>query len=158
VKKIEVSKIFNAPVELVWQVWADPELVQRWWGPKNFTSPSANIDFRIGGKSIVSMQAPKELGGQIYFSLWLYQKIEHFKSIEFIQSLCDELGNKINPESVGMPADFPLNIKTVVTFNKLSDTQTKMTVTEYANFGTISNFAQIGLEQSIDKMNEIFQS
>lgn len=62
-QKIEVSKVFNAPIELVWQVWEDPELVKRWWGPKNFTSPSANIDFRVGGKSIVSMQAPKELGG-----------------------------------------------------------------------------------------------
>jgi uncharacterized protein YndB with AHSA1/START domain len=157
VEKIEVSKVFNAPIELVWQVWTDPQLVKRWWGPKKFTSPSATIDFRIGGKSIVSMKAPKELGGQVYFSLWLYQKIEYLQTIEFIQSLCDELGNKINPESVGMPADFPLDIKTIVTFNKLSQTQTKMTVAEYATFGTISNFAQIGLQQSIDKMIEILE-
>ena len=157
-QKIEVSKSFKAPIELVWQVWEDPELVKRWWGPKNFTSPFANIDLRVGGKSIVSMQAPKELGGQIYFSLWQYTKIEYLKTIEFIQSLCDELGNKINPESVGMPADFPIDIKTVVTFSKTTDTQTKMTVTEYANFGTISNFAQIGLEQSIEKMNKIFEN
>jgi len=32
-----------------------------------------------------------------------------------------------------------------------------MTVTEYAEFGTISNFAQIGLEQSLEKMGEIFK-
>jgi uncharacterized protein YndB with AHSA1/START domain len=158
VEKIEVSRIFNAPIELVWQVWADPELVKRWWGPRSFSSPSASIDFRVGARSIVSMQAPKELGGQIYFSLWHYQKIEYLQTIEFIQSLCDEFGNKINPESVGMPTDFPLDIKTVVTFSKISETQTKMTVTEYANFGTISNFAQVGLEQSIDKMDGIFQS
>ena len=84
-QKIEVSKSFKAPIELVWQVWEDPELVRRWWGPKNFTSPFANIDLRVGGKSIVSMQAPKELGGQIYFSLWQYTKIEYLKTIEFIR-------------------------------------------------------------------------
>ncbi|MDB4905188.1 MAG: hypothetical protein JWQ63_4469, partial [Mucilaginibacter sp.] len=63
-KQIEVTKIFNAPVEMVWKVWVDPELVKRWWGPKNFISPVAKIDFREGGKSLVSMKAPKEMGGQ----------------------------------------------------------------------------------------------
>lgn len=80
------------------------------------------------------------------------------QTIEFIQSLCNELGNKINPESVGMPADFPLDIKTIVTFIAQTDSQTKMSVTEYANFGSISDFAQIGLEQSIEKMAEIFRN
>ncbi len=59
---------------------------------------------------------------------------------------------------VGIPTDFPLDIKTVVIFKVLSDTRTEMIVTEYADFGTISNFAQIGLEQSMDKMNEIFKN
>jgi hypothetical protein len=36
------------------------------------------------------------------------------------------------------------------------DDKTEMTVTEYAEFGTICNFAQIGLEQSMDKMVAIF--
>ena len=155
-QKIEVSRIFNAPIELVWKVWEDPELVKRWWGPKTFTSPTAIRDFRVGGESIVSMQAPIELGGQIYFSLWLYSKIDYIQLIEFNQSLCDENGKKINPESVGMPSDFPFDIKTIVTFRAITETQTKMTVTEFAKFGSISNFAQIGLEQSIEKMIDIF--
>jgi hypothetical protein len=57
---------------------------------------------------------------------------------------------------LGMPSDFPLDIKTVVTFKEISANETEMTVTEFADFGTISNFAQIGLEQSMEKMIAIF--
>jgi uncharacterized protein YndB with AHSA1/START domain len=155
-KQIKVTRTFNAPVELVWQVWTDPELVRRWWGPKYFTSPVAKIDFRTGGKSIVSMQAPKEMGGQQFYSLWEYMKILPFETIEFIQSLCDEAGNKIKPTTVGMPADFPIDIRTIITFREIANDTTEMTVIEYAEFGSISNFAQIGLEESMDKMLDIF--
>jgi len=154
--QIEVTKIFNAPVEVVWQVWVDPELVKRWWGPKYFTAPVARIDFREGGRSIVSMLAPKEMGGQEFYSVWRYKKIVPLNTIEFVQSLCDKDGNKIAPAQVGMPPDFPADIRTVVTFNTIASDKTEMTVTEFAEFGTISNFAQIGLEQSMDKMAGIF--
>lgn len=155
-KQIEVSRIFNAPIEMVWKIWTDPELIKRWWGPKNFTSPVANINFGIGLKSIVSMQAPKEMGGQEFYSVWEYVEIISLKKIEFIQSLSDKDGNKIAPIKVGMPADFPIDIQTIVTFQELSKNKTEMTVTEFAEFGSISNFAKIGLEQSMDKMTAIF--
>ena len=155
-KQIEVTRTFNATVEMVWRLWTDPELVKRWWGPKNFTSPVAKIDFREGGKSLVSMKSPVEMGGQEYHSIWVYVKIIPLQRIEFIQSLSDENGIKTDPTKVGMPADFPIDILTIVTFKVVRDTQTEMTVTEYADFGSISNFAQIGLEQSCDKMIAIF--
>ncbi len=155
-KQIEVTRTFNAPVEMVWKVWTDPELVKRWWGPKHFISPVAKIDFREGGNSLVSMLSPIEMGGQEWYSIWEYVKIIPLKSIEFIQSLSDKDGNKTHPTKVGMPSDFPMNIRTVVTFRELGNSKTEMTVTEYADFGTISNFAQIGLEQSLDKIVAIF--
>jgi len=154
-KQISVTKIFNAPVESVWQLWVDPELIKRWWGPKHFTAPLANIDFREGGKSLVSMQAPKEMGGQVWYSIWAYITIVPLQTIEFIQSLADQNGNKTDPTKVGMPPDFPRDIRTVVTFRELADGKTEMMVTEYAEFGSISKFAQIGLEPGIDKMAAI---
>lgn len=155
-KQIEITRTFSAPVEMLWKVWTDPELVKRWWGPKYFTSPMAKIDFREGGKSIVCMKAPKEMGGQAFYSLWVYVTIVPLKTIEFIQSLSDKDGNKIEPEIVGMPADFPRDIRTIVTFRQVANHETEMTVTEYADFGTISNFAQLGLEQSFEKIAAIF--
>ncbi len=155
-KQIEVTRIFNAPLEMIWRVWTEPELVKRWWGPKHFTAPVAKMDFREGGKSLVSMLAPKEMGGQEFYSIWEYVRIIPLQTIEFIQNLADKDGQRIDPVQVGMPADFPPDVRTIVAFKALTDSSTEMTVTEYANFGTISNFAQIGLEQSMDKMAAIF--
>ena len=150
--EISVTRTFNAPVEMVWQLWTDPEMVKRWWGPKNFTAPVANIDFREGGTSLVSMKAPAAMGGREWYSSWNYVKIVKHELIEFIQNLVDEHGQPTDPEQVAMPPDFPKNIRTVVSFKIIDRNTTEMTVTEYAVFGSISNFAQAGLEQSMDKM------
>jgi uncharacterized protein YndB with AHSA1/START domain len=157
-KLIQVTKIFHAPVDMVWQLWTDPELVKRWWGPAHFTCPVARIDCRIGGRSIVSMLAPKEMGGQEFFSSWVYTQIQPFQRIEFVQNLCDSNGNSVAPATVGMPPDFPADIETVVVFSQLQKDMTEMTITESAEFGTISHFAQLGLEQSVEKMAAIFPS
>jgi uncharacterized protein YndB with AHSA1/START domain len=154
-KQIEVTRIFDAPVAMVWKLWTDPELVKRWWGPKHFISPIARLDVRVGSISLVSMKAPAAMGGVEWFSVWEYLKIIPLQTIEFVQSLADAAGNKKDPAALGMPADFPKDILTVVHFEILSAHQTSMTVTEYAEFGSISNFAQTGLEQSMDKMLEI---
>jgi uncharacterized protein YndB with AHSA1/START domain len=142
---------------MVWQLWTEPELVKRWWGPDRFTCPVAQIDFRVGGRSIVSMLAAREMGGQEFFSSWDYVTIIPFREIEFIQNLCDAHGNKIAPASVGMPPDFPTNIRTIVVFRQMEEELTEMTISEHAEFGSISHFAQIGLEQSVEKMAAIFR-
>ena len=78
------------------------------------------------------------------------------KSIEFVQNLADKDGNKMPPTKVGMPPDFPEDIRTVVLFKKLGANQTEMTVTEYADMGQMAEFAKMGLEQSLDKIGVIF--
>ena len=87
-----VTRVFTAPIELVWKAWTDSEYVMRWWGPDHFTSPSAKMDFREGGTSLVCMRAPEDFGGQDMYSIWVYQKIVPMKRIEFIQNLADKDG------------------------------------------------------------------
>src|SRR3954470_9752986 len=96
-KSVEVTRTFNAPVAMVWKAWTEPELVMRWWGPDYFSSPSAKIDFREGGISQVCMRAPKEMGGNDIYSIWDYKKIVPMQSIEFVQSLANKDGKKMNP-------------------------------------------------------------
>src|SRR5664279_5577600 len=57
------TREFAAPATEVWRAWSDPEYVTQWWGPHGFTSPSADLDFRVGGTSLVCMRAPAEFGG-----------------------------------------------------------------------------------------------
>lgn len=70
-KDLAVARVFDAPVEMLWRAWTDPEQVMRWWGPDNFTSPLAKIDFREGGKSLVCMRSPE---GQDFYNIWEYIK------------------------------------------------------------------------------------
>lgn len=154
-----VTRVFAAPVDLVWKAWTDPEYVMRWWGPDHFTSPSAKMDFREGGTSLVCMRAPQEFGGQDMFSTWVYQKIVPMERIEFIQNLADKDGNQIDPANLGLPPEFPRDMRTVVTFKDLGNGKTEMTVTEY-NMPTadteMGRNAELGLNQSLDKMATIF--
>src|SRR5690348_1037712 len=106
-RDLVVSRVFDAPVEKVWKAWTDPEHVMQWCGPQGFTSPSAKIDFREGGTSLVCMRAPKEFGGQDMYNTWTYTKIVPMQTIEFIQNMADKDGEKADPVKLGLPPDFP---------------------------------------------------
>ncbi len=150
-KHVKVSRVFDAPVQEVWKLWTEPELVKQWWGPDKFTCPLANINFKEGSTSLVSMKAPDAFGGQTHYSIWKYIKINPLQEIEFIQSLANEKGVKQKPVDVGMPPDFPDDVRTVVTFKAIAHDKTEMIVTQYADFGQMTHFAKLGLEQSLDK-------
>jgi hypothetical protein len=102
------------------------------------------------------MKAPESFGGASHYSIWKYTKIVPLESIEFIQNLADEKGNRKKPTDVGMPPDFPEDVRTLVTFKAVGKDKTEMTVTEFADFGQMSHFAQLGLEQSIGKAAVVF--
>jgi uncharacterized protein YndB with AHSA1/START domain len=156
-KKVFVSRIFNAPVEKVWNLWTNHELVMQWWGPDKFSCPEAEINFRVGGISKVCMVS-KELGFSESYSIWQYTKIEFCSRIEFIQNLANKDGAKQNPVDLGMPSDFPTDVMTTVTLKPLDNYKTGMTILEDADFGEISHFAQIGMEQCFDKMSLILNT
>jgi uncharacterized protein YndB with AHSA1/START domain len=154
--KLAITRTFNASVEEVWKLWTEPEYVKLWWGPDQFICPLAILNFKEGMASLVSMQAPKEFGGQVHYNIWQYTKIIPLQRIEFIMNLADKNGNKLQPKEAGMPDDFPEDIRTVVTFIAINAGETEMTVTEYANFGQMSHFAKLGLEQSLGKATLIY--
>src|SRR5687767_705130 len=70
-----IERVFDAPRELVWKAWTDPEMAMRWWGPKGFTAPSCQIDFRVGGKSLFAMQSPDYNEGRPIWSTGVYKEI-----------------------------------------------------------------------------------
>jgi len=56
--EIVSSRIFNAPRELVYQCWEDPNHLKNWWGPAGFTNTFNEFDFRVGGKWSFIMHGP----------------------------------------------------------------------------------------------------
>ena len=55
---MEVTRVFDAPRRLVFEAWTRPEHLVRWWGPKGFTLPTCEVDFRVGGAYRMVMRAP----------------------------------------------------------------------------------------------------
>jgi uncharacterized protein YndB with AHSA1/START domain len=48
-RQLTITRILDAPRELVFKVWTQPEHVVRWMGPIGFTTPSCQMDVRPGG-------------------------------------------------------------------------------------------------------------
>ena len=150
-----VTRIIDAPIELVWKAWTDPDHVMKWWGPKYYTSPSCKIDLREGGKYVFCMRAPQEQGGQDSYTAGIFKKILPMELLEFTQGMADQDGNPIDPAQAGMPPDFPKAIRTVVTFKRFRGDMTELTVTEYAwPASQMMVYSIAGLHQSIDKLIE----
>ncbi len=55
---IFITRTFDAPQELVWQMFTEPRHMVNWWGPKGFTTPVCEIDLRPGGIWHYVMRAP----------------------------------------------------------------------------------------------------
>jgi uncharacterized protein YndB with AHSA1/START domain len=57
-RELVITRIFDAPRELVYKVWTDPRHVKNWWGPKPFTNPVCEIDLQPGGRFHYVMRSP----------------------------------------------------------------------------------------------------
>ena len=53
-----LTRVFDAPRELVWRTWTEREHLTQWWGPKGFTLPGCEMDFRPGGTYRFVMRGP----------------------------------------------------------------------------------------------------
>src|SRR5438045_451816 len=99
---IIIERVFDAPRELVWKAWTDPQMVKKWWGPEGFNSPSVKIDLRVGGKYTYAMHGPK--GSQWdkdMYSSGVYKEIVPLEKIATTDYFSDENGNKVSPEDYG---------------------------------------------------------
>ena len=148
-RELVITRIFDAPRELVFKAWTEPEQLMRWWGPTEFTSPVCKIDLRVGGKYLFCMRSPD---GQDYYSTGVYLKIDPPNEIAFTDSFADAKGNVVSASHYGMGEDFPLELQVRVTFEEV-DGKTKMTL-RHAGFppGEHSELAEAGWNGSFDKL------
>ena len=56
--ELKISRLYDAPLQAVWDAWTDPEQVARWWGPRGFTLTTHSKDLRPGGTWVYTMHGP----------------------------------------------------------------------------------------------------
>jgi uncharacterized protein YndB with AHSA1/START domain len=152
-KDVVVTRVFDAPVDLVWKAWVEPDMVKQWWGPDGFTCTLAEMDFREGGTSLVCMRAPVEFGSQDLYNTWTYEEIVRLKRFVYILRFTNENGVAFDPAELGMPPGIPKEVRNVNIFKDLGDGKTELNITEYGyHTNQVADLSKTGLEQCLDKM------
>lgn len=142
------------PPEQAWRSWTDPQLLHQWWGPAGFTCPTARMDVRVGGTSLVSMASP-EYGFPEMFSTWTYELVDPPTRLEFMFRFANAEGRPAASDRI--PPGVPAEVHHTITFEDLGDGTTRMTIVEsgYTTPEPIEMSRQ-GLEQSLDKLVPLF--
>ena len=102
--EIVITRVFDAPRELLWRAWTDPEHLKRWWGPHGFTTPHFTVDLRPGGRLHFCMRSPE---GQEIWARGVYQEIVEPERLVFTDSFSDPEGNIVPATHYGLDPDWP---------------------------------------------------
>jgi uncharacterized protein YndB with AHSA1/START domain len=86
---------FAAPVERVWQLWADPRQLERWWGPPTWPATFERHELRPGGEARYYMTGPQ---GEKARGWWSVTVAEEPTRIEFFDGFSGDDGEPLDPE------------------------------------------------------------
>ncbi len=149
-ERMVITRVFDAPRELVWKAWTDPKYVMQWWGPQGFTSPFCKIDFRVGGKFLCCMKTPD---GTEFWNAGEYHEIVLHEKIVSSMYFSDSNGNKVEPAHYGIEHEAIEGARDVVTFEDLGDGRTKLTFIGNEPMESAKNSGQLeGWNQILDKI------
>jgi uncharacterized glyoxalase superfamily protein PhnB/uncharacterized protein YndB with AHSA1/START domain len=79
-RELRLSRTLNAPIELVWEVWTDPEHIRNWWGPNGFTNTITKMDLRENGDWDLVMHGPD---GTDYRNKSIFKEVVKHKKIVY---------------------------------------------------------------------------
>jgi uncharacterized protein YndB with AHSA1/START domain len=141
---IVIERELDAPRDLVWRVWTDPDEVTRWWGPEHFTTPRDKIEFdlRPGGVCRLTMVGPE---GEEYPSDGHFGVVEPPERLSF--------GER--------STDHPMieSGETTVEFIELGVSRTKVVVTSRMVCAEqMLGMAQAGWGSQLDKLGSLLMS
>ena len=150
-KELTLTRTFDAPRDLVFKAWTDPEMVAQWWGPRGVTNPTCEWEARPGGNIHIVMLAGEELGpmkGQEWPMTGEFKEVEEPEKLVFTGNAIIE-GKEV------------LQHLCTVTFDE-KDGKTQMTVhivvtrTTPEAAGPLSGM-EMGWNQQLDKLGEFLQ-
>jgi len=146
---LSITRTFDAPRELVFAMWTNPEHLRHWWGPKIFTAPIVEVDARAGGKYLLCMQWPD---GRYACNNGEFKEFVPPERLVMTQRFCDEHGNPLAPQDLGLPADMSGEMLLTVTLVE-RDGKTTMTIVQGIPAARAEQIgATEGWNQSFDKM------
>ena len=133
-----VTADFGAAIERVWQMWTNPRLLERWWGPPTFPATVVDHDLTPGGSVTYFMTGPD---GDRYHGWWRVISVSAPRSLEIEDGFADDTG----APNLDMPTT-----RMHVTLDQLADGGTRMVMASV--FGSVEQMEQLvemGMEEGI---------
>jgi uncharacterized protein YndB with AHSA1/START domain len=117
-----ISRVLDAPRDLVWKCFTDPEHMKQWWGPKGASIVQSKMDLRPGGTYHYAMKVAE---GPVMWGKMVFREIVPKQKLVFINSFSDEKGGVTRHP---MAPTWPLEMLSVFTFEDMPGGKTKFTV------------------------------
>lgn len=154
-----LTRMFDAPVAMVYKAWTDAEQFSRWWGPHTFTNPQCEIDLRVGGKFLVVMTSPEGEANPLRGEFLEIVPNEKIVLRMFTDDHTQAWHQIVNAARGVAPDAKPANLLTTIRF-EAENGKTKLTVTQsFDNNVDRDAFLQlgsvIGWGQSFAKMESL---
>ena len=135
-RELLLTRVLNAPIELVWEVWTKPEHISQWWGPNGFTNTISKMDMKPGGEWNLVMHGPD---GTDYKNKSVFKEITKHKKIVY--------EHVTGPKFLATIQFEAQDDKTFITWHMLFETREEF-------IQTVKTFkADEGLKQNIEKLN-----
>jgi uncharacterized protein YndB with AHSA1/START domain len=125
---VVIERSFDAPVDLIWRMWTDPEHFAAWYGPDGASIPVAKMDVRGGGTRLVCMEVQTPDGPMQMWFTGEYREVTEKTRLVYTESICDQDGNVLSPSDTGMPEGHPTTTEVRVELDDI-DGHTRMVMT-----------------------------
>src|SRR5271163_2663634 len=119
-REFTIMRVFDAPREMVWRAFTEPQHMKEWWSPKGSTIVASKMDLRVGGTYHGAMRAPS---GHVIWARFIYREIIAPDRVVWVHSFSDEAGGLTRHP---MSPTWPLELLTTLTF---TEQQGKTTLT-----------------------------
>jgi uncharacterized protein YndB with AHSA1/START domain len=127
-REVNISRVFDAPRELVFKAWSDPEHLKNWYAPNGCTIDIFKLDFKKGGELHTCIRNPQ------YGDCWIkgiYDEIIIPERIVLTQGFSNEAGNLVDDSPAGKDPEWPNVTILTVTFEDMGG-KTKLTIHQNA--------------------------
>jgi uncharacterized protein YndB with AHSA1/START domain len=121
-RELVITRVYDAPRELVWRAFTESDRLAQWWGPQGLEMLVTRLDLRPGGVFHYSMRSPE---GQILWGRFLYRDIRAPERLVFVSSFSDEEGNITRAP---FSPTWPLEVLNTLTLTESSDGRTTVTL------------------------------
>ncbi len=124
-QKLIIDRIFNAPIERVWEAFTNPDLLAQWWSPEGMTNYHVSTDVREGGEFRYCFESSD---GIKYWGKGVYKTINEPTYLAYIDYFTDAKGNPVAPSHYGIPGDEIIPTLVEFSFTEKGE-QTSMRIT-----------------------------